>query len=145
MLSLISCLSTRWLKLSLIRKLEYSVVIMVESIFFFFASYLVQCGIINQLTCPKTPKQNGLVERKNKHILEIAHALMFEMDVPKTFWADVVQTATFLMNHLLTRILGINYLLRLLPHCFLFHLRFLVVSVLCMLISHHSPNLTLKP
>lgn len=30
---------------------------------------------------------------------------MFEMHVPKTFWADAIHTATFLMNRLPTRVL----------------------------------------
>ena len=34
-------------------------------------------GIVNQKTCPYTPQQNGVVERKHKHLLETARALLF--------------------------------------------------------------------
>ncbi|GKA40567.1 polyprotein [Tanacetum coccineum] len=36
--------------------------------------------------------QNGVAERKNRHLLEVARALLFQMTVPKPFWADVVST-----------------------------------------------------
>lgn len=42
-------------------------------------------GIIHQSSCIATPKQNSVVERKNCHLLEVAGALMFEMNVPKSF------------------------------------------------------------
>lgn len=46
-----------------------------------FTSYLKELGIIHRLTCPHTSHQNGIVERKHRHILEmgltfLAHAAM---------------------------------------------------------------------
>lgn len=71
-----------------------------------FSSFLDQLGIIHQTTCFSTPEQNGVAERKNWHLLEVSRALLFTMNVPKTFWSDAVQTATFLINRMPTRILG---------------------------------------
>ena len=34
-------------------------------------------GILHQSLCSDTPEQNGIVERKNKHLLEVARAMMF--------------------------------------------------------------------
>lgn len=62
-------------------------------------------GIIHQSSCIATPKQNSVVERKNCHLLEVAGALMFEMNVPKSFWADVVHTAVVLINRLPSSVL----------------------------------------
>ena len=41
--------------------------------------------IFHQTTCAYTPQQNGIAERKNRHILEVARAFCFTMHVPKRF------------------------------------------------------------
>ena len=41
-----------------------------------------------------------MAERKNRHLLETVRALLFQMQVPKHFWADVVSTAYFLINRM---------------------------------------------
>lgn len=51
-----------------------------------FVSYVLDQGIIHQTTCPGTPPQNGVAERKNRHLLEVARSLMFQMNVPKYLW-----------------------------------------------------------
>lgn len=45
--------------------------------------FLKEKGIHQSFTCVDTPQQNGIAERKNKHLLEVARALMFSMHVPK--------------------------------------------------------------
>jgi uncharacterized membrane protein len=40
---------------------------------FFYQKY----GIIYQLSCVKTPEQNGRIERKHQHLLNVARSLMF--------------------------------------------------------------------
>ncbi|XP_071718218.1 uncharacterized protein [Rutidosis leptorrhynchoides] len=62
-------------------------------------------GIIYQTTCPHTPQQNGVSERKNRILLEITRALMIESNVPKSFWPEALATATYLLNRLPTRAL----------------------------------------
>lgn len=49
-------------------------------------NFLKEKGIQHQSTCRGTPKQNGIAERKNKHLLEVACAIMFSMHVPKYIW-----------------------------------------------------------
>eukprot|EP00250_Pteridium_aquilinum_P029611 c3982_g1_i1 orf=3-314(-) len=41
-----------------------------------FSSFVKKHGIRKQFSCRYTPQQNGVAERKNRHIAEIAHALM---------------------------------------------------------------------
>ena len=45
--------------------------------------YLSKHGIIHISSCIDTPQQNGVAERKNRHVLETTRALMFQMHVPK--------------------------------------------------------------
>ena len=69
------------------------------------AVFMTQHGILHQTTCVYTPQQNGIAERKNRHILEVARALCFAMHVPKRFWTEAVLTAVFLINRMPARIL----------------------------------------
>ena len=65
-----------------------------------FQSFMLQHGILHQTSCVDTPAQNGVAERKNRHLLETARALLFQMHVPKHLWANVVSTACFLINRM---------------------------------------------
>uniref|UniRef100_A0A2N9IGT2 Integrase catalytic domain-containing protein n=1 Tax=Fagus sylvatica TaxID=28930 RepID=A0A2N9IGT2_FAGSY len=69
------------------------------------SSYLNQKGILHQLTCPQTPEQNGVAERKNRHIMSIVRCLLCGMHVPKSYWHMAVLTAVYLMNRTPSRVL----------------------------------------
>ena len=65
-----------------------------------FQSFMLQHEILHQTSCVDTPSQYGLAKRKNRHLLETARALFFQMHVPKHFWADAVSIAYFLINRM---------------------------------------------
>ena len=44
--------------------------------------------------------QNGVAKRKNRHLLETARTLLFQMHVPKHLWTDAVSTACFSINQM---------------------------------------------
>ncbi|MCO5600558.1 hypothetical protein L7F22_054672 [Adiantum nelumboides] len=63
-----------------------------------FDDYLREQAIRRQIPCRYTPQQNGVAERKNKAIAEIARAMMNEMNMPLTYWAEAVHTTVHIMN-----------------------------------------------
>lgn len=70
-----------------------------------FKDHLAKHGIIHQTSCPYTPQQNGVAERKNRHLMEVARSMMFNTNVPRRFWSDAVMAACYLINRIPTRIL----------------------------------------
>ena len=71
-------------------------------------SYLSTEGIIHQSSYVDTPQQNGIVERKNRHLLDIARSLLLSSNVPKRFWGEVVLTTTYLINRLPFKVLDFS-------------------------------------
>lgn len=80
--------------------------------------FLKDKGILHQSTCVNTPQQNGIAERKNKHLLEVTRALMFSMNVPKYLWGEAILTATYLINRLPSRVLNFETPLNVFQKCF---------------------------
>jgi len=66
-------------------------------------------GIQHQLTILYSPQQNGVCERKNRMVMEMARCLMLEKKVPKEFWAKAVNTSVYLLNRLPTKSLDTPY------------------------------------
>ena len=71
-----------------------------------FKQHLAKHGIIQQTSCPYTPQQNGVAERKNRHLMEVSRSMMFHTNVPKRFWGDAVVAACYLINRTPTKILS---------------------------------------
>ncbi|CAN0910966.1 Retrovirus-related Pol polyprotein from transposon TNT 1-94 [Linum grandiflorum] len=69
-------------------------------------TYLSKQGIVHCSSCVDTPQQNGIAERKNRHLLETARALLFTKNVPKHLWGEAVLSATYLINRLPCRVLN---------------------------------------
>ena len=67
-----------------------------------FESFLSAHGIHHQISCPYTPQQNGLVERKHRHLIETVITLLSQASLPSTFWSFAIQSALTLINLLPT-------------------------------------------
>jgi len=69
-------------------------------------SFLEFCnlnGITHNFSVPRTPQQNGVVERKNRTIQECARTMLCDSSLPKRFWAEAVNTACYVLNRVLLR------------------------------------------
>ena len=63
-----------------------------------FQDMLLKEGIRHQKSNVHTPQQNGLAERNNRTIEERARCMMFEANLPKTYWAEAANYAVYLIN-----------------------------------------------
>lgn len=110
-----------------------------------FQNYMVQHGIIHQTSCVDTPSQNGVAKRKNRHLIETARALLFQIKVPKHFWADAVSTTCFLINRMPSSVLSGETPFHVIFPYFLLNLEYLVVlalfGMLDLMLQNLIPNL----
>ena len=65
-------------------------------------------GIIHQTSCPYTPQQNGLAERKIGDIVDKARTLLIQSSAPLNLWGFAVMTSSHLINRLPSRILNLQ-------------------------------------
>ena len=59
-------------------------------------------GIVIETTAPYSPSQNGVAKRFNRTLLELAHAMLIEKDLPAFLWDEAVAHAAYLQNRALT-------------------------------------------
>ena len=71
-----------------------------------FRSFLDANGIYLRVSCPHTSQQNGIAERKHRHIREIGLSLLHQAFLPKSLWLEAFSTAIFLINRLPTPVLS---------------------------------------
>ncbi|GMF34426.1 unnamed protein product [Phytophthora fragariaefolia] len=65
-----------------------------------FKAYLIRNGIKHEKPVPYTPQQNGLAERMNRSLVEMARCMLYHEGIDKKWWAESVNTAAWIINRI---------------------------------------------
>ncbi|KAL8117736.1 hypothetical protein AgCh_015569 [Apium graveolens] len=68
-----------------------------------FSKFCEDEGIDRQLTVGYSPQQNGVSERKNQTVVNMAKSMLKEKGFPNSFWAEAIHTAVYLINRCPTK------------------------------------------
>jgi transposase InsO family protein len=68
-----------------------------------FDEFYLEHEIDQQFSAPRVPQQNGVVERKNHTLIEMARTMLDEHGTPRRFWADAISTACYISNQIFLR------------------------------------------
>ncbi|GKB03525.1 retrovirus-related pol polyprotein from transposon TNT 1-94 [Tanacetum coccineum] len=61
-------------------------------------AYFAKEGIRHETSTARTPEQNGVVERRNRTLVEAARTMLSAAKVPLFFWAEAIATTCFTQN-----------------------------------------------
>ncbi|GJZ23789.1 retrovirus-related pol polyprotein from transposon TNT 1-94 [Tanacetum coccineum] len=72
-------------------------------------------GISKNFSSPYTPEKNGVVERKNRTLIEVARTMLSGFVFSKQYWTEVVATACYIQNkstieNLMKRMMMVTFL-----------------------------------
>nr|GFB13772.1 hypothetical protein [Tanacetum cinerariifolium] len=65
------------------------------------AKFFDEVGITRQFSAARTPQQNGVVERRNRTLVEAARTMLTFANLPSFLWAEAIATACFTQNRLI--------------------------------------------
>ena len=65
-----------------------------------FVNFLQHNGIKRRVSCPHTPQQNGIAERKHRHIVETAMSMMHGSNLPVSLWTEAFHSTVHVINRL---------------------------------------------
>ena len=68
-----------------------------------FDKFCNENGISHNFSAPRTPQQNGVVERKNRTLEEMARTMLCENNLPRYFWAEAINTSCYIINRAMVR------------------------------------------
>ncbi|GJW39168.1 retrovirus-related pol polyprotein from transposon TNT 1-94 [Tanacetum coccineum] len=61
-------------------------------------SFYAKLGIVHKTSIARTPQQNGVVERRNRTLVEAARTMLIFSKAPEFLWAEAIATACFTQN-----------------------------------------------
>ncbi|WVZ52697.1 LOW QUALITY PROTEIN: hypothetical protein U9M48_003734 [Paspalum notatum var. saurae] len=65
-----------------------------------FENFCRDLDLEHQFSSPYTPPQNGVVERKNRTLVEMSRTMLDEHMTPRRFWAEAVNTTCYIVNRI---------------------------------------------
>jgi transposase InsO family protein len=63
-----------------------------------FDEFCLEHGIDQQFSAPHIPQQNGVMEQKNRSLVEMARTMLDEYRTHRRFWFDAISTACYISN-----------------------------------------------
>ena len=69
-------------------------------------SYFERTGIVHRVSCPHTSQQNGIAERKHRHLVETGLALLAHSQLLLRYWDEAFLTACYLINRMPTPVIN---------------------------------------
>ncbi|KAK9930160.1 hypothetical protein M0R45_027212 [Rubus argutus] len=68
-----------------------------------FTDFFLEVGISHEFSAPITPQQNGIVERKNRVLLDMGRVMLHSSSLGQKFWAEAISTACYTANRAFLR------------------------------------------
>lgn len=68
-----------------------------------FDDFCKEQGMDHNFSAPRTPQQNGVVERKNRTLEDMAIIMLIASSLPRNFCAEAVNTACYIINRVMIR------------------------------------------
>ncbi|WVZ20583.1 hypothetical protein V8G54_007905, partial [Vigna mungo] len=68
-----------------------------------FEEFCREHGIVHEVIAPYTPQHNGLAERQNRTIVNMARCMLREKDVSRELWGEAVVTSVHILNRCPTK------------------------------------------
>jgi transposase InsO family protein len=68
-----------------------------------FDEFCLEHGTDQHFSAPRVPQQNGVIERKNRTLVEMARTMLDEHMTPRRFWADAISTASYISHWIFLR------------------------------------------
>jgi hypothetical protein len=65
-----------------------------------FDQFCLEYGVDQQFSAPRVPKQNGVVDWKNRTLVEMARTMLNKHRTPRRFWADAISTTCYISNQI---------------------------------------------
>ncbi|RVW73594.1 Retrovirus-related Pol polyprotein from transposon TNT 1-94 [Vitis vinifera] len=75
-----------------------------------FMKFLQEHGIVAQYTMLGSPNQNGVVERRNRTLLDMVRSMLNNSKLPRFLWIEALKKAVYILNRVLTKAIQRHHL-----------------------------------